>query len=162
VAGLRKSLRALGEGDLAGWRPLPQTVTAAQLKRAAPDGQAGQGQEWLLGQPATSWRLPSTAAAPFGVVVWLQGDQVVLVEVRDPLPLVDPETALGAPEAVIDSGLGPAQEQRLWPSRGLILHVDRVTGGITRLYAHEARTTDEMLDSPLVEVRLERRRHRDD
>jgi hypothetical protein len=138
------------------------TVTAAQLRRAAPDGRPGPGQEWLLGQPATSWRLPSTPAAPFGVVVWLQGDQVTLVEVRDPEPLADPGTALGPPEAVLDSGLGPALEQRLWPSRGLILHVDPVTGRITRLYGHEARSTDEMLDSPLVEVTLERRRHRED
>jgi hypothetical protein len=155
--GLRASLQALTTGDFAAWRPLPADASATQLRRDAPDASAGPGGEWLLGQPATSWRLPPTPAAPFGVVVWLQHDIVTLVEVRDPAPSADPEAALGPPEAILPSGLGPAQEQRFWPSRGLVLHVDTVTGRITRLFGHERATVEQMTNSPLAAIRIEKR-----
>jgi hypothetical protein len=161
VAALGAALRALAEGVLAGWKPLPDTATMAHLRVVAPEGEAGSAGEWLLGQPATTWRLPPTAAAPFGVIVWLQADHVTLVEVREPNLLSDPRTSLGPPDAVLPSGLGPVQEQWLWPRHGLLLHVDRVTGRVTRLYGHQASTIDEMVASPLAKVRLERHVRRD-
>jgi hypothetical protein len=136
-------------------------ASAADVRAAAPRGTAGPDGEWLLGEPAASWRLPATKAAPFGVVVWLQGDAATLVEVRDPVLSADPETVLGPAEARLPSGLGPAQDQLLWPTRGLLLHVDRVTGTVTRLFGHEASSVAAMTDSPLAQIRLERRRARE-
>jgi hypothetical protein len=152
---LRSSVDALSAGAVVRWRPLPDGLTESGLLAAYPVAIAEQGR--LLGQPATSHRLPESAHAPRGILVWSQQGEVTLVEVRDAAVDEEELTRLGPPEATLPSGLGDAFEQLLWPSRGLVIHRAPSTGRILVLYGHHAATVAQMEQSPLSQVRVERR-----
>lgn len=154
-ATLRASIDALRSGELAGWLPVPVGATGdwlADLEHTA------TGNHLLLGQPATAWRLPATPALPTGLTVWLQHGLVTLVETTHPVVRsLDP---LGTPELILASGLSPSQDQLCWPSRGLLLHVTRLSGEVARLFGHEQTTVAAIESSPLAQIRVERRPHR--
>ena len=156
AASLGELLDAVAAGRLAGWHALPDAATVATLAALRPEAAPARDLATLLGQPAAGYRLAATPHAPAGVVVWTQHDEVTLIEVPGP-ELADGElTALGPPEATLPSGLGESLEQRLWPARGLILHVARATDRVARLYGHHAATVGQMRTSPLAAVRIER------
>ena len=81
---------------------------------------------------------------------------MTLIDVPGPQLADGQLEALGRPEATLASGLGDSLEQRLWPERGLILHVARATGRVARLYGHHAATLAQLRTSPLTAVRIER------
>ncbi len=155
---LRSSLDALAAGAVDRWRPLSDGLTDTDLLAAFPAASAEQGQ--LLGQPATSHRLPESTHAPHGILVWSQQGEVTLVEVPDAAIPEEELARLGPPEATLPSGLGDAFEQLLWPSRGLLIHRAPSTGRIRVLYGHHAATVEQMEKSPLSQIRSERRPHR--
>jgi hypothetical protein len=98
---LRSSLDALAAGAVDRWRPLPDGLTDADLLAAFPAATAERGQ--LLGQPATSHRLPESTHAPHGILVWSQQGEVTLVEVPD-AAIPEAELArLGPPEATSET-----------------------------------------------------------
>jgi hypothetical protein len=133
--------------------PLPDGLTDSHVLEVFPDAIVAQGT--LLGQPATSHRLPESEHAPHGIAVWSQHGEVTLVEVRD--PVVDDLASIGPPEATMPSGLSDAFEQLLWPSRGLVIHRATSTGRIAMLFGHHAATVAQMEGSPLSLIRAERR-----
>lgn len=152
---LRIALAALADGAVDRWMPLPDGLTDAHLLEVFPEAVAVQGS--LLGQPATSHRLPESAHAPHGIVVWSQHGEVTLVEVRDAVVADEELARIGPPEATLPSGLSDAFEQLLWPSRGLLIHRARSTGRIAMLFGHHAATVPQMEGSPLSQIRTERR-----
>jgi hypothetical protein len=149
------ALRALAGGDLAAFTGLPAGLsTVAVADALGPPGEEEAGR--IGGQPATFRVFPPAAGAPFGVKGWLLGDEVWLLEVREP-PLRAPlEQQLGEPEATAPSGLGTSYEQRVYGARGMLLHVSRVTGEVRRLYAFAPASADEILAGPV--GRVEERR----
>jgi hypothetical protein len=149
------ALRALADGDLAAWPGLPAGLSPDRLAEAlgpAGDEEAGR----LAGQLATFRVFPPAVGAPFGVKAWLAGDEVWLLEVREP-PLQAPlDQQLGDPEATAPSGLGTSYVQRVYGARGLLLHVSEVTGEVRRLYAFTPEPADAVLAGPI--GRVEERR----
>jgi hypothetical protein len=153
---LGELLDAVEAGRLAGWHALPDGATAATLTALRPGAAPARDLTTLFGQPAAGYRLAATPHAPAGVAVWTQHGEVTLIDVPGP-ELADGElAAFGPPEATLPSGLGESLEQRLWPERGLILHVARATGRVARLYGHHAATLAQLRTSPLVAARIER------
>jgi hypothetical protein len=148
-------VRALARGDLAAWSGLPAGLAPAALADAlGPPGDEEAGR--VGGQPATFRVFPPATAAPFGIKAWLAGDEVWLLEVREPPLLVPLTEQLGEPEATAPSGLGTSYEQRVYGTRGLLLHVSRATDEVRRLYAFAPAPADEVLTGPL--GRVEERR----
>jgi hypothetical protein len=145
------ALRALAGGDLAAWTGLPAGLTAEALADAlGPPGEEEAGR--IGGQPAAYRAFPPAAGAPFGVKAWLAGDEVWLLEIREP-PLRAPlEQQLGEPEATASSGLGTSYTQQVYGGRGLLLHVSGVTGEVRRLYALAPAPAEEILASPVGQV----------
>lgn len=74
------------------------------------------------GSPTQFRRYPPTPAAPGGLTAWVLGETVVGLEIREAAYEESAWSALGAPEAEIDSELGPGWSQELWPGRGLVTH----------------------------------------
>ena len=151
MADAADSLHALAMGDYARWRGLPDGVD-----RAAADAALGPGGDEhagiLAGMPATYRIHPPAEGAPFGVQVWLEGDLVGVLEIRDP-PLREPlDVQLGEPEARVESGLGGSYRQWVYATRGLVFHVSAVTGSVLRMYAFPAIETDAFLAHPLRHV----------
>jgi|SRR5829696_371737 len=151
----QQALCALAEGDLGAWTGLPPGLTVAALADAL--GPAGDEEIGRIGgQPAAFRAFPPATGAPFGVKAWVAGDEVWLLEVREP-PLRAPlEAQLGEPEASAPSGLGPSYRQRVYGGRGLLAHVSDVTGEVRRLYAFAPAPADEVLAGPA--GRVEERR----
>jgi len=149
------AIRALADGDLAAFHGLPAGLERAALDEAL--GEPGPEESGMLGgQPAVNRTYPPRDGAPFGVKAWLEGDAVAVLEIREP-PLRAPVgEQLGEPEAKAPSGLGPSYEQRVYGSRGLVLHVSGVTGEVRRLYAVAPQPADQLLAGPL--GRVEERR----
>jgi hypothetical protein len=156
AAGLGELLDAVEAGRLEGWHALPEGASVATLTALRPGAAPARDLTTLLGQPAAGYRLAATPHAPAGVVVWTQHGEVTLIDVPGPRLADGQLEALGPPEATLASGLGRSLEQRLWPRRGLILHVARATGRVDRLYGHQAATLAQMRTSPLAAVRIER------
>jgi hypothetical protein len=156
AARLALSLRALGEGDVTGWTPLPSGVSVQDAVAAVERLTPSPGRRTLLGQPATVLRAPGGPATPSGIVVWAQHDRVTLVEVRDPALVTDPVAALGEPELTMPSGLGSLMEQLLWPSRGLVAHRSIAFPDVTALFGHERATVEQMRQSPLTGISAHR------
>jgi hypothetical protein len=153
---LGELLDAVEAGRLDGWHALPEGATVATLTSVRPGAAPARDLTTLLGQPAAGYRLAATPHAPAGVVVWTQHGEVTLIDVPGPQLADGQLAALGPPEATLASGLGRSLEQRLWPRRGLVLHVARATGRVDRLYGHHAATLARMRTSPLAAVRIER------
>lgn len=149
------ALRALAAGDLAGWHGLPAGLDDAALASAL--GPGGEETSGLLGGlPAAHRTYPPSAGAPFGVKAWFDGEDAVALEIREP-PLIAPlDEQLGAPEAEAPSRLGSSYRQQVYGSRGLALHVSRITDEVRRLYAVPAGDADEFLASPLAFVEQRR------
>ncbi|MGW6130491.1 hypothetical protein ACWFNE_10750 [Cellulomonas sp. NPDC055163] len=152
AARLARSLRALGEGDVTAWTPLPGDVSVQDAVAAVDGLERSPGARTLLGQPATVLRAPGGPATPSGIVVWAQHDRVTLVEVRDPALAADPVDALGEPELTMPSGLGSLMEQLLWPSRGLVVHRSIAFPDVTVLFGHGRATVEQLRGSPLVGI----------
>jgi hypothetical protein len=141
-------LKALVTGNLAAWTGLPSGLSSDAVAQAlGPPGDEEAGR--IGGQLATFRLFPPAAGAPFGVKAWLAGDDVWLLEVREP-PLSAPiDQQLGEPEARAPSGLGTSYEQRVYGARGLLLHVSQVTGEVRRLYAFAPASAAEILAAPV-------------
>lgn len=115
-------LRAFGEGrwaDFHGLSACPLATADAELGPPREDHLHGG---MFGGEPTQFRRYPHTLAAPGGVTGWVLGDLVVALEILEANPPESARALLEAPEAEIDSELGPSWSQHLWPGRGLVLH----------------------------------------
>ena len=139
----RSSLAALAAGDLASFHGLgPHDDRAAAESVFGPSEPGEDGVGPLMGVLTRFRRYLPLHVAPYGIVVWFAGDEVLLVEVQSPALDAAALLPLGEPEAVAPSGLAPLHDQLVWASRGLAAHVSRATGGILALFAFAPMTTD--------------------
>jgi len=101
---------------------------------------------------------PPAPAAPYGVQARFENDNVTVLEIREPVMREPLDAQLGEPETRIQFGLGGSYRQWVYAERGLVVHINRITGRALRLYAFPACSTETFLAHPLSKV--ERRRIR--
>src|SRR5829696_4191391 len=100
------SLRGLAGGDLRNWHGLPAECGRIDAETAlGPSEQGPDGSGMLGGSLLAFRRYPSTAAAPSGIVVWFDMDDMVVVEIVQPALPEPAETQLGPAEATARSRL---------------------------------------------------------
>ncbi len=155
AADLRRSFDALSRGDLTGWLPLSLDARRRHLELAVGSSVEPVSTP-LFGQPAEAWRWPPSSHLPTGAVVWLQRDQVVLVDIDNPDVTVPVTESIGPPDEVMWSGLGRLYEQWLYPTRGLVAHVTRGQHRIRLLLGLEAMTLDVMRVAPITTMTVTR------
>ena len=149
AASLRRSFAAISSGNIVYWEPLPLAVTQSDIETLM-GRPVTPASTLLFGQPAQQITFPSSAALPAGATLWLQRDQLVLVDVRAPKLAAGALDALGPAELEMESGLGDAYVQWLYPERGLILHVSRHAHQVKRLLGLEATAVDTLRRAPIV------------
>ena len=80
--------------------------------------------------------------------VWLRDDLIQAIEINSPR-LPRPFTAqLGEPEARERSGLGSMQTQWVYASRGLVLHVQKMSNEVMRIYGFSPCSIDDFRKLP--------------
>jgi hypothetical protein len=132
------TVAGLAGGDLGGWTGLPPGLTRAAVEaELGPASTAGDAA--LFGTAAV-------LCCYGGLSVWYVAGAAELVEVSAPVADL---AVLGAPDAVVGSGLGAGLEQRVWAGRGLAAHVWTAGGGVHRLYGFEPAPLDRFLAGPL-------------
>jgi len=91
------------------------------------------------------------AATPTGITVHFRGERAAyLIASGERLPRASIETMLGPPEAVAPSRLfEPQNEQWIYASRGLTLHVHRGSHEPLRIYGYEPMTVEQFKESEL-------------
>ena len=137
------ALQALAAGDLAAFHGLGPADDRAAAEAAFGPSEGPDGVGPLMGELMPFRRYGAAPAAPNGLVVWLAGDRVLLVDV--PSPALDAASllVLGDPELEAPSGLAAFHVQLAWPSRGLAAHVSQSDGGVRALYAFAPMPPDE-------------------
>jgi hypothetical protein len=157
ASGCAASLRALASGDLRHWHGLANHCGRADAEAAFGPSQAGpDGSAMLAGALTAFRRYPPAPAAPYGVVVWFEGNEVVLVEIVQPTLAEPLQEQIGPPEGTADSGLAAFYSQRIYAGRGLTAHVHDMTGEALRLYAYHPMTMDAFLATGLAGVEIRR------
>lgn len=152
------ALRALVEGRLDAWHGLPPGCDRKDAEAAFGPGEGGpDGVASLAGTLTAFRRYPRSARLPRDVQVWLRDDAIFAVEVNDLQPAQPVERMLGAPEASERSGVGSVHTQRIYASRGLVLHVQNITGAIVRTYGFGPCTLEQFRALPWGQIHIERR-----
>lgn len=151
------ALKALGEGRLAAWRGLLPGCSRGHAEAAlGPSAPGPDGAGRLGPSPAAFRRYPPAPIGPYGVIVWLAGDAVTLIEVNTPALSESPEAQLGPPEAEVPSRLDRLHTQLIYASRGLTLHLHTYTRQLKRIYAYPPTTVEAFLASWLSQVAIGR------
>lgn len=151
------ALRALAAGRLAEWRGLPPGCGRPHVETAFGPSEPGPDGSGRLGPTPTAFRrYPPTSIGPYGLVVWLVGDQVELIEINTPSLAEAPEAQLGPPEAEAPSRLDAMHIQLIYARRGLTIHLHRFTRQLKRIYAYPATTHEAFLASWLSKVAITR------
>jgi hypothetical protein len=161
----RESLRNLAEGRLGDWHGLPDQCQRADAEAALGPSAEGMDGVGNLGGQMTAFReYPGTDIAPFGLLVWYEGDDILVVQINQPNLGEDPEQLLGPPQGQAESQLKAFHEQWVYPARGLSLHVHEGTRVVFRIYAFPPLSLDAYWESFLsrVSIRREPRRRRGD
>lgn len=152
------ALRALVEGRLDAWHGLPTGCSRQDAEAAFGAGDTGpDGVASLAGTLTAFRRYARSADLPRDVQVWLRDDAIFGVEVNDLQPAQSVAHMLGAPEASERSGVGGVHTQRIYAARGLVLHVQNITGAIVRSYGFTPCTLAQFRELPWGQIRIERR-----
>lgn len=153
------ALRALVEGRLDAWHGLPPGCSRQDAEAAYGSGEGGpDGVASLAGTLTAFRRYAQSKRVPRDVQVWLREDDSILaVEVNDLKTAQSVAHLLGAPEAIERSGVGRVHTQRIYASRGLVLHVQDITGAIVRSYGFAPCTLEQFRGLPWGQIRVERR-----
>lgn len=152
------ALRALAEGRLDAWHGLPPGCSRQDAETAYGPGAGGpDGVASLAGTPTAFRRYARSAQVPRDVQVWLRDGAILGLEVNDLQPARPIADMLGEPEASERSGVGSVHTQRIHASRGLVLHVQNITGAIVRAYGFAPCTLEQFRTLPWGQVRVERR-----
>lgn len=162
VGGCRNSLRDLAEGRLGSWSGLSEDCRRADAEAAVGPSEEGDDGVGDLGGQMTAFRAyPGTDFAPFGLLVWYEGEEILALQINQPNVKGNPEGLLGPPEGREQSQLKAFHEQWIYASRGLSLHVHEGTGEVFRLYAFPPMSVEAYLESLLsrVYIRREPRRY---
>lgn len=157
ASGCTGALRALASGDLRHWHGLEDDCGRANAEAAFGPSEAGPDGSAMLAYELTAFRrYPPKPVAPYGIVVWFEGDEVVLVEIVQPALAEPLAEQIGPPEATADSGLAAFHSQRIYAGRGLTAHVHDMTDEVLRLYAYRPMTVAAFLASGLAGVETRR------
>jgi hypothetical protein len=157
ASGCTASLRSLASGDLRHWHGLEEDCDRADAEAAFGPSESGPDGSAMLARELTAFRrYPPAPAAPYGIVVWFEGDEVVLVEIVQPALAEPLQEQIGSPEGTADSGLAAFHSQRIYAGRGLTAHVHDMIGEVLRLYAYRPMTVDAFLASGLAGVETRR------
>jgi len=151
------ALRALAAGRLAEWCGLLPGCGRPHVEAAFGPSEPGPDGSGRLGPSPTAFRrYPPAPIGPYGVIVWLVGDKVVLIEINTPSLAEAPEAQLGPPEAEAPSDLDAMHIQLIYASRGLTIHLHRFTRQLKRIYAYPATTHEAFLASWMSKVAIKR------
>lgn len=112
----------------------------------------------VFGGEPTQFTRYASAVSPRGVTVWVLGDVVVGLEIQQPTPPAHALDDLGRPVATLESELGGAWSQQLWPERGLVLHTRTEDGTVAVAFGLKPFTVEAWESDPLRWWRIERRR----
>ena len=152
------ALRALIEGRLDAWAGLPAACAREDAEAAYGAGDNGpDGVASLTGTPTAFRRYARSARLPSDVQVWLRDDTILAVEVNGLQPARPVADMLGPAEATERSGVGSVHTQHIYASRGLVLHVQNITGAIVRAYGFAPCTLEQFRALPWGQIRTERR-----
>lgn len=153
-----ESLRAFADGRLDQWSGLPGTCSRSDAESTLGPSESGpDGVASLAGTLAGFRRYPPTGAAPYGVQIWLADDTIMAVEVVDarlPRPVVE---MLGEPEAKERSGVGSVHTQWIYASRGVVLHIQNITGVVNRMYGFVPCSLEAFRALPWGRIEVQRR-----
>lgn len=154
------ALRALAEGRLSAWRGLDPSCSRADAEAAFGPGYPGpDGMGSVEGGGMAFRRYPPNG--PYdGLMVWLQGDRVAVVQIHQPVVAAAEIESLGPPEDTMPSELRISAVQKIYASRGLTLHIDP-EGKLFRTYAYPATTPAEFKQSWMARVKTRRIRLQD-
>jgi hypothetical protein len=135
----RDAILAFAELELDRWHGLPPCThddLAAVLGAGGPEWQGGFGLVHIYA---------GRAATPDGITVHYRGERAVyLIASGERLPRARIEPMLGTPESVAPSRLfEPQNEQWIYASRGLTLHVHRGSHEPLRVYGYTPMTVEE-------------------
>ena len=148
-------LRAYADGRWADFGGL-QACTLAAADAELGSRRSEQLHGGVFGGGPTQFAVyPGGTASPEGITVWVLGDVVVGLEIRQPTTSTGALDDLGPPTAVIGSELGASWRQELWPDRGLVLH--RRDDAIAVAFGLKPFTTDAWESDPLRRWRSDRR-----
>ena len=148
-----RALRAFLNGEFREWPGLPKGCTRAHAEAVfGPTGEAPDAAGRLGDQLTALRRYPASGIAPHGIMVWLEGDEVVLLQINEPVLLPSLDRILGEPEARAPSQLRTRHTQWIYASRGLVAHVRNIPYALIRLYGMRPTTVERFLDSPLSRV----------
>lgn len=151
----RDALAAFAELTLDRWHGLPPCTAADVVAALGPDGTAWQGPQGRI------VRYPGRVDRMTELEVHFQQDRAAhLIGFGPRLTPQDLLSLLGAPEARAPSRLlEPQNEQWIYATRGLTVHVDATTHAPGRIYGYPAMTVEQFEQSDLffVETREEPR-----
>lgn len=125
------AMAALANGELAGWRGLPERCTQDEVEKVL---SAATSKANDLHPYSGPLGYAATPAAPHGLTVHYSAgtvDYITVVAPRFELPI--PEM-LGEPEAKIESYLEGSSEQWVYASLGLAFHMKVEEPGVNWLY----------------------------
>jgi hypothetical protein len=147
--GCHDAIVAFAEMKLDRWRGLPACThddLAAALGPGGPDWNDGFGRAHIY---------PGRAATPYGITVHFRGDRAAFaIASGEALAAASIEAMLGPPEARAPSRLfEPQNEQWIYASRGLALHVAVVSHAPLRVYGYEPTSVEQFQQSDLFYVR---------
>jgi hypothetical protein len=139
---------AFAEMELDRWHGLPACThddLAAALGPGGPEWDGGFGRIHIY---------PGRAATPTGITVHFRGNRAAFaIAAGERLAPATIEEMLGPPEARAPSRLfEPQNEQWIYASRGLTLHVDCVSHVPLRIYGYEPMTVEQFEQSDLFYV----------
>lgn len=121
-----RALRALADGDYAGWPGLTDTCTTAALGPAPGGDRSGD-----LGGSPTRYRVHAPSpGAPHGLYVYDVAERVVLVSTHGARPVRPLSGQLGEPDARLPSRMPGFKTIWLRAARGLALHLDDVAADV--------------------------------
>jgi hypothetical protein len=138
-------LSALADGQLEGFAGLGK---CGRVDAEAALGSSGEG-------PSKFEQFGEYRVYPHGagsVLVWFLADDIRVLQLIYPKLKKPLKSALGEPEAKIESALSTDWDQWVYASKGLTAHVERTTGKVSALFAYRPTTVDAFLKTDIAKV----------
>lgn len=150
----RPEIAALADGRWSAWRGLADATSLADVEAQLGPGVDARARGGMFGGSPTMFRRwDARAGAPKGLTVWSEGDVVVGIEIPEAVRDAD-DADLPPADADLESGITSHHRQRVWASRGLVVHVSDVPAGqrvqaATQLFGLAPFTLRDWEDDPL-------------
>lgn len=114
------------DGDLSGGRGLPEGCTRGDVQQVL--GMAGTEGSGTLTGLSYSWMKYEFPHKDTQVRVWIDGDRVIMIDVRRPVVTQRPDAlrrTYGEPAERIQARIDPTHEEWIYPDRGLTVAVGK-------------------------------------